>query len=268
MTGKIKAAFITERMILGHGVDVVIDKIASGLSDYGYDCDIYCNHFDETFKKHKPYNLIKLPNITGSNAFDLEKRVKKLSLILNKHNPDIFLINSFPFYSLAGTLNKPVISINYGIVSTEGMAFKRKLFYKYMNFMQNFYYFKKSARIICISGYLQNMLPPKIRKKSNCIYLGADHYMDAEINEDKIKAFRHKLGIEEDECLLLYVGRLNPVNQPYKGTRELTDLFHKAKQKNSKIRLLMVGFGSKNDEIAIKNEGILAIANAPWEMMP
>ncbi|MHB1375930.1 MAG: glycosyltransferase, partial [Candidatus Humimicrobiaceae bacterium] len=35
-----------------------------------------------------------------------------------------------------------------------------------------------------------------------------------------------------------------------------------------RIKLMMVGFGSGNDEIAIRNEGVLSITNAPWEMMP
>ena len=268
MTDKIKVAFVTERMILGHGVDLIVDRIACGLSDSGYECDIYCNNYDETFKKQKPYNLIRLPSITGSNVFDLESKVKKFKLLLNNRSEDIFIINSFPFYSLAGHLNKPVISINYGIVSTEGMQFKRKLFYKYMDFSQNFSYFRKSSSVISISSYLNNKLPGFIRKKSRCIYPGTNHYLEIKIDKNKVNEFRHKHGVSEDDVLLLYAGRLNPVNQPYKGTKELIELFHFINRKNSKIKLMMAGFGSQNDEIAIKNEGVIAIANAPWEMMP
>lgn len=268
MVIKIKAAFITERMILGHGVDTVIDRIASGLCDLGYECDVYCNNFDDTFKKHKPYNLIRLPGIKSSNVLDLESKIKKLRLLLNNSAADIFLINSFPFYSLAGSLNKPVISINYGIVSTEGMPLKRKLFYRYMDFTQNFSYFRKSSAVVSISNYLSNKLPGFLRKKASCIHLGSDHYSRIETNKKQIQEFRRKLGVKENDCLLLYVGRLNPVNQPYKGTQELIELFHAANMQNSAVKLLMVGFGSQNDEIAIKNEGVLAISNAPWEMMP
>ncbi|MCE5329356.1 glycosyltransferase family 4 protein, partial [bacterium] len=266
---KISAVFITDRMILGHGVDLVIDKVATGLSESGYDCEIYCNNFDDIFKKQRPYKLKKLPQITNTGVFNLESRVKKFELILNNQGADIFIINSFPFYSLAPYLNKPVISINYGVISTEGMTLKRKLFYKYMDFTQNFLYFRKSSWIISISDYLNSKLPPYLRKKAGYIHLGADHYCsDKEITNRQIIDFRHKLGVEDNDFLLLYVGRLNPVNQPYKGTQELISLFHEAKKQNSKIKLLMVGFGSQNDEISIKNEGILAVANASWELMP
>ncbi|MEI7616171.1 MAG: glycosyltransferase, partial [Actinomycetota bacterium] len=265
---KINVAFITDRMILGHGVDLVIDKIATGLCDLGYNCEIFCNNYDETFKKLRPYKLKKLPNIASRNAVDLELKTAKIKLLLNNRGADIFIINSFPFYSLAGSLGKPVISINYGVVSSQGMPLKRRLFYKYMDFTQNCFYFRKSSAVISISGYLNSMLPAYLRKKSEYIHLGADHYRVEEVSEQQIEEFRSRFNIKKDDFLLLYVGRLNPVNQPYKGTKELIELFHMAAGKNSRIKLMMVGFGSGNDEIAIKNEGIISIANAPWELMP
>jgi len=265
---KINVVFITDRMILGHGVDLVIDKIATGLCESGYDCEIYCNNFDETFKKQRPFKLKKLPNITIKNTIELGSKIQKIKLVLNNQGADIFIINSFPFYGLAGLLNKPVISINYGVISTQSMPLKRKLFYKYMDFSQNYSYFRKSSEIISISSYLNDKLPSYLRKKSDYIHLGSNHYLDTEVSKQQIEEFRSSFNVKEDDCLLLYVGRLNPVNQPYKGTKELIELFHLASRQNSKIKLLMVGFGSGNDEIALKNEGILSITNAPWEMMP
>ena len=264
----LNVVFITDRMILGHGVDLVIDKIAMGLSGLGYECSIYCNNFDETFKKQRPFKLKKLPGILSKNSFDLESKTKKLKSIFNNLDADIFIINSFPFYNLAGHLNKPVISINYGVISTQGLPLKRKLFYKYMDISQNYFYFRNSSKIISISNYLNNKLPAYLRKKSDCIHLGSNHYLDNEVSQEQIKQFRSRFNIKEDDCLLLYVGRLNPVNQPYKGTKQLIELFHQASSQDSKIKLMMVGFGSENDEIAIRNEGILSIINAPWEMMP
>ena len=239
---KINVVFITDRMILGHGVDLVIDKIATGLCRSGYDCEIYCNHFDDTFKKQRPFKLKKLQNITDKSTFGRESKKKKIELILNNQGADIFIINSFPFYGMADHLNKPVISINYGVISTQGMPLKRKLFYKYMDFSQNYFYFRKSSAVISISSYLNNKLPSYLRKKSGYIHLGSNHYLDAAVSEQQIEEFRSSFNVKEDDCLLLYVGRLNPVNQPYKGTKELIELFHLASSQNSKIKLMMVGF--------------------------
>ena len=265
---KINVAFITDRMILGHGVDLVIDKIASGLCANGYNCEIFCNNYDETFRKQRPYKLKKLQNIISRNAVDLELKTAKIKLLLNNSGADIFIVNSFPFYSLAGSLGKPVISINYGVVSSQGMPLKRRLFYKYMDFTQNYFYFRKSSEVISISGYLNSRMPAYLRKKSEYIHLGADHYQETEVSAAQIEEFRNRFNVKKDDFLLLYVGRLNPVNQPYKGTKELIELLHMAAGRNNRIKLMMVGFGSGNDEIAIKNEGIISIANAPWEMMP
>src|SRR5665811_1868198 len=102
---KINIVFITDRMILGHGVDLVIDKIATGLCESGYDCEIYCNNFDETFKKQRPFKLKKLPNIASKNIIEAKSKKQKIKLLLNNQGADIFIINSFPFYGLAGYLN-------------------------------------------------------------------------------------------------------------------------------------------------------------------
>ncbi len=272
---EIKISFITERMIKGHGVDLVIDRLASGLSKKGYKCTVYCNQIDTEFQVQKDYEILKLPLINAKNIIELKNKVKKLKIIFNSKDIDIFIINTFPYFSLAGLLKNPVISINYGVISTKGLPLKRKLFYKYMNFTQNNFYFPKSKKVICISKYLYEKLPLRVKKKSTYVYLGSDHYRKLakeNNNQNNLKAktaeFRKKMGVEEDDILLLYVGRLNPVNQPYKGVRELISLFKELRKSNNKIKLLMVGYGSKNDEIALRNEGILVISNAPFEVMP
>ena len=61
---QVNIAFITERMIKGHGVDLVVDRLADGLAKFGYNCEVYCNYFDETFTSRKAY---KIKNIFHSN---------------------------------------------------------------------------------------------------------------------------------------------------------------------------------------------------------
>ncbi|GAI65775.1 unnamed protein product, partial [marine sediment metagenome] len=56
---KINLAFITDRMIKGHGVDLVVDRLADGLAKSGYNCKVYCNYFDETFTNRKSYEIEK-----------------------------------------------------------------------------------------------------------------------------------------------------------------------------------------------------------------
>lgn len=267
-----KISFITEKMLVGHGVELVIDKLASGLTEKGYECNVFCTQIDNEYKKRACYDIILIPRIHGSGVLDLEKKTKELRHIFNNQDSDLFIINTFPYYSLAGVLDKPVFSINYGVISTEGMDLRRRLFFKYMDFTQNNFYFKNSRRIISISEFLNSKIPKALKNKSSCIYLGADHYIKDSGTKDEIAehalSLRQKLKVSETDILMLYAGRLNPVNQPYKGTRELIDIFKEAKKSNNSLKLLMVGFGSKNDEIALRNEGVCVIPNAPFEMMP
>jgi len=63
----IKITFLTDRMIKGHGVDLVVDSIADGLSKKGYICEVYANVVDETFANRTSYKIYKLPSVGLAN---------------------------------------------------------------------------------------------------------------------------------------------------------------------------------------------------------
>ena len=262
-------AFITDRMIKGHGVDLVVDRLADGLAKIGYDCRVYCNYFDETFINRKSYNIEKLHYFKpDANPIVYERRIRKLVLYLNSKDIDLFIIQSFPFYSLIPKLNKPVLVVDHGIPSVSGLPFKRRLRYKYIEISQNISYFKKADRIVSVSKYVLNCLPKSLREKATFIYNGCDHYQKKAIGTEEINNFRNEIGVNPEDILLLFVGRLNLTNQPYKGLSELIDIYQNILRKHKNTRLLAVGYGTKNDEELLKNQGILSICNAPEELMP
>jgi GT2 family glycosyltransferase/glycosyltransferase involved in cell wall biosynthesis len=264
----VNIAFITDRMIKGHGVDLVVDRLAEGLAEMGYVCRVYCNYFDETFTNRKFYNIEKLhyfkPHI---NPFVYERRIRRLIPYLNSKDVDLFIIQSFPFYSLIPGLNKPVLVVDHGIPTPDEFTFKRKLRYKYMETTQNLYYFRKADKIVSVSQYLLNCLPKSLRYKATFIYNGCDHYRKQVITREDINEFRESLGVSSEDILLLFVGRLNLTNQPYKGLSELIEIYRRISKKNKNVRLLSVGYGSKNDQELLENMGILSIRNAPEELM-
>ena len=266
---QINIAFITDRMIKGHGVDLVVDRLADGLAKKGCACSVYCNYFDETFTGRKSYKIVKLPYIKpASNPIAYERKIRKLAPYLDSRGIDLFIIQSFPFYSLIPKLKGPVIAVDYGIISTKGLPLKRRLRFKYMEISQNISYFKKADSLVTISKYLLDRLPNNLRKKATYLYIGCDHYRQKEVPEEKIKIFRERLGLAPKNTLLLYVGRLNLTNQPYKGLDELVKIYQNIYKNNKNVKLLAVGYGSKNDEELLKNEGVFAIGNAPEELMP
>ena len=268
MTEKIKIVFLTDRMIKGHGVDLVVDRIADGLSQKDYFCEVYSNLVDETFTSRKSYRIYKLPPVGLANFFILEQRTRKFANFFNSKDTDLFIIQSFPFYSLIPLLKKPVLVVDHGIASPAGMSIKRKLFYNYQKISQNLSYFRKAKRVVSVSKYLLEQLPPYIKKKATFIYNGIDHYKNERLSEQEILSFRENLGVKSDEVLLLYVGRLNLTNQPYKGLAELVEIYQQVSLENPKIKFLSVGYGSKNDEELLKNQGVLCLANVSENRMP
>jgi GT2 family glycosyltransferase/glycosyltransferase involved in cell wall biosynthesis len=264
---QVKITFLTDRMVKGHGVDLVVDRIADGLAKKGYLCEVYANYIDETFANRQFYRIYKLPSIELANFFLTERRIRKFADFFNSKEADLFIIQSFPFYSLIPLLKSPSLVVDHGIVSTAGMLLKRKIFFKYQQISQNLSYFRKAKKVVCVSNYLLNLLPNNIKNKATFIYNGIDHYQNDNITQDDIINFREKLGVSTNDALLLYVGRLNLTNQPYKGLAELVDIYEDVSIKNKNIKLLTVGYGSKNDEELLKNHGLLSLSNVPEEMM-
>lgn len=266
---QVNIAFITDRMIKGHGVDLVVDMLANGLAETGYNCKVYCNYFDETFIYRKSYNIEKLHYFKpAANPLVYENRIRRLAPYLNSKDIDLFIIQSFPFYSLIPKLNKPVLVVDHGIPSINEFPLKRKLRYKYIEITQNLSYFRKASKIVTVSRYLLNCLPKNLKDKATFIYNGSDHYQGKSISAEEIKDFRNSLGVKPEDVLLMFVGRLNLTNQPYKGLSELIGIYQSISKAHQNIKLLAVGYGSKNDEELLKNQGILSISNAPEELMP
>ncbi|MFC2159566.1 glycosyltransferase [Actinomycetota bacterium] len=266
---EINIAFVTERMIKGHGVDLVVDRLADGLAKKGYYTKVYCNYFDETFTHRKSYYIEKLHYFkpTG-NPIIYEQRIRKLVPYLNSKDVDLFIIQSFPFYSLIPKLNAPVLAVDHGIISVAGLPLKRRMKFRYMEYSQNISYFKKAEALVTVSKYLLGCLPLSLRRKASYIYNGSDHYLTGDITPAAVADFRKKWGVSDDDILMLYVGRLNLTNQPYKGLRDLISIYQQTHTKYKNIKLMAVGYGSKNDEEYLKNQGILAIGNASESLMP
>ena len=263
-----RITFLTDRMITGHGVDLVVDRIADGLSKKGYFCEVYANQVDETFVNRKSYKIYKLPPVGLANFYILEQRIKKFANFFNSRDTDLFIVQSYPFYSLIPRLKKPSLVVDHGVVLTSGMSLKRRIFYKYLQLTQNFSYFRKAKKVILVSDYLLKQLPPYIQKKSTFIHNGIDHYNKDKYTDKEVRDFRQSLGVDDENILMLYVGRLNLTNQPYKGLSELVSIFQKANLENPGIKLLTVGYGSRNDEELLKNNGVLSLANVSEGKMP
>jgi len=142
--------------------------------------------------------------------------------------------------------------------------------FAYLKLMQYHFFLRYARRISPISEFLRRELPRRLQRKAEVIHLGAEHYRRMATSETGAEAgaLRESLGVAPDEILLLYVGRLASTHQPYKGTAELVEMYRDIKQRDARLRLLMVGFGGDAEKHWLEDQGILVMANAEAEKMP
>ncbi len=266
-----RIGFLTERMLLGFGVDLVIDRLADGLAAKGHEVKVYASLTDGTYD-NKSYDVRQIPT-AAYNLFPLYDRSAHRWLdMLNKEDVDVWLVSTFPFFSLLPHLKAPAVAIDYGICSTEGFTLAAKLNFAYMKWSQQRRYFPHAARVVTISDYVKSLLPSGLQDKAEVIYIGADHYLqDWDIRRrpaTEAAEFRRSRGVGQNDLLLTYVGRLNPAGQPYKGTRDLMTMFSRISRSKPGVKALMVGYGDTSDARRISDLGIIPFVKAPVEMMP
>jgi glycosyltransferase involved in cell wall biosynthesis len=263
---KNRIGFITERMLLGFGVDLVIHNVADRLASRGYAVKVYARVADDTYLNQKyKLELIPIPALYFAPAYELGA-LRYLNY-LNHEKTDIWFIESFPYFSLLALLNKPTVSVFYGNCSTIKFPLIKKLNFVYMDLTSRYFYFKFTKRVIAISNYLKEILPQTVREKTEVIYNGSDHY-PCQLQSERVAQFRQSIGINKNDTLLLYVGRLNHPKQPYKGTAELVEMYKKIRAENREVRLMMVGYGDSRDRRWLQSQGIIVQIKAPVKIMP
>lgn len=271
MDRKPMIGFLTERMLLGFGVDMVIDRVARGLVDLGYKATVYPSLTDGTFDNNS-YEIKPIPTPAYNIFPRYDHSARRWLDFLNSEDIDIWLISTFPFFSLIPHLKTPAIAVDYGICSTEGFSIDNKLNFAYMKWSQQKRYFPRAAKIITISEFVKSLLPQALHKNTEVIYVGVDHYTDAWRDKGRPAAetakFRKSIGVAENEILLTYVGRLNPIGQPYKGTMDLMAMYDEIRRTRDDVKMMMVGYGDDGDRKMIEERGIIPFVKAPADMMP
>jgi glycosyltransferase involved in cell wall biosynthesis len=262
----LRIGILTERMLLGFGVDLVVHKTAEGLTARGHEVTVFTSRSDGTFDGG-PYRIVPLA-IPATPIFPLYERnaFRKLSL-LRAADVDLFLIHTFPFFALGPFLRKPFVVVEYGVCSTVGFPLWLKTEFLYVHLAQHYGYFPLARRIVTISRYLRDQLPFPLRRKTRVIHPGTDHYAVPGDPDEARAAVREKFGVAKDEVLLLYVGRINPRRQPYKGTAELVACVERLRAAGERVQLLAVGFGDRQDEAWLASRGLRCWLSAPLEAM-
>ncbi len=291
-----KIGIITSWMRLGWGVDLTLHLTASALSSLGHEVRLYTANHDGSFAL-APYELIHTPVVPHRFFPRFEWRARRYINYFNEQPDEIYLIATQPYFYYPWFLKKPVVNYEFGIVPTSGFSWRKKLMWSYMRFSQFWLYHPMADALVSNSEFTKRALPFFARRKTFPIYHGVEHYdplhtdhkklfpkpmlqpvpgdpdnpkevpVDRRSDDELRKEFREELGFADDDIVGLYVGRIRPVDQPYKGTQELFDLIPKLKKEFPHLKWVMVGLGTEDDAELCRKSGIVPLLNHPdWKM--
>ena len=265
----LKIAFLTERLLLGFGVDLVVHQYARFLQARGHDVEVFCLRSDASMAR--PYRVTNLNTcqnllITGS----MVRNIINLSAFCNARDVDVWIVNTPPFYDIISLLTKPVIAIEYGTPpshffdSNVGWELDAQVAHRFTRVYPRL---RHQDKILCISKSIQTWLPQKVRMRSEVLYLACDHYPVA--SADEARKFRQGLNIDDDAFMLLWVGRVQVVGdeQPYKGFARFVELAKEMLNIKPGIKIVVVGRGGVKEEAFLKDCGIIPSLNLPDSQM-
>jgi len=287
---------ITSWMRLGWGVDLTLHLTASALTQLGHEVRLYTGNHDGSFA-NAPYELIHTPVVPHRFFPRFEWRARRYIKYFNEEPNEIYLIATQPYFYYPWFLDKPVVNYEFGIVPTTGFSWRKKLMWAYMRFSQFCLYHPMADALVSNSEFTRRALPWFARRKTIPIYHGVEHYdplhpdhkklfpapllqpvpedpdnpvevpVDRRTNDELREEFRRELGFSSGDVVCLYVGRINPVDQPYKGTSELFDLAPRLRKEFSNVKWVMVGLGTEKDAELCRKCGIIPLLNhADWKM--
>lgn len=259
-------AFLTERMRLGFGVDLLIDQVATGLTRLGNTVTVYASFEDGTYAD-RPYRLrsFGVPATRWAPLYDARAVALARAGQLAAAHHEVWFAATPPFFALLPLLHGRGVAIDCGVSDWDGQPWWAQASARFAQTAQQRAYFRRAARITTISHWLRDQLPAALHDRVDPILLGADHYPLASAEEGA--AARRRLGVADGQVLALYVGRLNPHHQPYKGTAQLLEIVNRVRTSVPSLTLAMVGFGTDADADWVRSHGAVPVVNAPVEEM-
>lgn len=257
-----KICILTERMRLGFGVDLVVDEQARRLAERGHEVVVLVIHA-ETVLPPRPYELIVLNRLMPIGDFGSRDWVAHV-LSFCEVDADLWILSTPPFYDWSKFLDGPVVLVEYG--APPGHMFERHIGRHIDAMIAN--RFKDiygdllpCDAIVSISHSIHRSLPAQAQAFSTVVHLGCDHYGLA--REDEARALRAELGVGPDDCLILWVGRMQIENdeQPYKGFKNLLSFLPLVESHVGTAKVVLAGRISDGDKNRLESGGVKVLPN-------
>lgn len=245
-------------MLLGYGVDLVVNKLSEGLTEAGHEVTVVCNVSDETFQK-APYVIRQIRygrrlTLAGTERHALEVTEPALK------DQDVLIPCTFPYYYVALRSGRPWVPIDFGVVPPEFYRGRvaRELRYHWRTLYGE--YFQHASTIVCISEFLRRRLPAQYANKTEVLYPGIDHYRDTFLCD-----LRRLYQL--DGRVLLYFGRSMDYS-PYKNVDALLRIFRSLRKDYHDLHLLISTNCSSEEQRRLERNGAIVTNSVLMHFVP
>jgi glycosyltransferase involved in cell wall biosynthesis len=263
----LKIGFLTERLLLGFGVDLVVHQYATFLHEQGHDVIVFCRRREPSLlRKYKVVDLSKELALTRYES----RNIVRFARFFNATGTDVWIVNTPPYYDVIPLLCAPCIAIEYGTPPSKffseaiGRHLDASVAYRFNHVFSHLRHFD---RILCISRSIQDWLPDGARAFSEVLYLGCDHY--GKVTDGDARSFRAASGASESEILVLWVGRvqIHDDEQPYKGFPEFVEIAEQVMRRFPGIKFMVVGRGGDEEDTFLRSKGVVPRLNLAGDEM-
>jgi 1,2-diacylglycerol 3-alpha-glucosyltransferase len=263
-----KIAIVTKGMLIGYGVDEVVNFLAGELSRHGFDITVLANKNEYSNRGYKAivYNVACLPfvNEFWNNHFLTDFRsCASLASILDEYD---IIVTVDPMHIVGAfakiRLQKKVIMYFFGVPPPKILdSLGRKTESLRQTILWNLSFFFCDC-LMSNSLYASKSLPSYLEKRTIVNSHGIEHLVSGD--NENAKKLRKELDVN-DKTLILSVGRFST---PYKGMASIARIFETIQQKNRAVALLLVGRGSVDDlGIRSPQQNVKTLSNIPYEKL-
>jgi glycosyltransferase involved in cell wall biosynthesis len=244
-----------------------VDEQARRLADAGCDVVVVVLHADLD-QPLRPYRLVVIERDMRLSDYRSRRAFEKIAHRYELEGGDLWILHTPPFYSWSAFIAAPVILVEYG--GPPGMFFPPDVgeaidTTRSQRFLDLYGRLMGYDAVVSISQALHDELPETARRHSSVNLLGGDHYPP--VTQEEARSFRLGLGVTDDECLILWVGRmqLSQDEQPYKGFSELLKLIPVVRRRAPRVRFVLAGRVSQTDRGRLERDGLIVLANQSRE---
>jgi glycosyltransferase involved in cell wall biosynthesis len=263
-----KIAIITKSMLIGYGVDEIVNFLADKLWQNGFDITIvttkneYIDHKYKTVFYTVPI-LKPLNEFWNSNFLADIRSFLAFRSVLSQYDVIVTVDPMHLIGAFSRTLfRKKVLMYYFGVPPVRVLnSLARRVESVRQNLLWNLC-FSFSNSLVANSFYTKNLVFPLLRKRVSINYHGVEHL----VCEDRrdVSQLKELLGVR-DKKLILSVGRFST---PYKGMAEALRVFNVLGKKCRDVCLLLVGRGSVS-ELGVQSppNNVKILVNVPFETL-